>query len=168
MEMLRQSYPVEMFTRTRHFAGTFEPLGALLDDINDPNKGDLYLSQATFTPLESGSQFGPVAVPEVIVRKHDVIFFYFKDKSAHDKFRLLARVEQIVVYTNMAALKGYFHLGVEQRPRDMFDTMRGDFQAMTDVTIFPLIKTQVAIPRQIDMLMINSRNILFYHPAIQE
>lgn len=168
MEMIRQSYPVELFTRTRHFLGTFEPMGALLDDINDPNKGDLYLTQATFAPLEPGSQFGAVTVPEAVVRKHDVLFFYFKDKSAHDKFRLLARTERVVVYTVAMAIKGDFHLGAEQRLRDMFDTMRGDFQAMTNVTIFPLIKTQVAIPRQVDMILINNKNVLLYHPATLE
>ncbi|MBN1933875.1 MAG: hypothetical protein JW934_04375 [Anaerolineae bacterium] len=168
MEMLRQSFPVELFTNARQFVGTFEPMGALLDDINDPNKGDLYLTQVTFTPLALASQFGPITVPEAIVRKHDVIFFYFKDKSAHQKFRLLARIEKMVVYTSTLAIKGDFHLGAEQRPRDMFDTMRGDFQAMTDVTIFPLHKTQAAIPREVDMILVNRQNILFYHPAGQD
>jgi hypothetical protein len=168
MEINRQAYPIELYTRTRRFAGTFEPVGALMNDINDPEKGDFYLTDATFTALDPASQFGTVAVPEVIVRKHDVLLFYFADKSAHEPFRLMARTEQMIVHTSTLAIKGNFHLGAEQRTRDMFDTMRGDFQAMTDVTIFPLIDTKVAVPRKIDLIMVNSANILFYHPASQE
>jgi len=167
MDIRRPKYPVELFTHSRHFIGTFEPLGALLDDINDPNRGDFYLTQATFTPLDPASPFKPVSMPEVVVRKHDVIFLFFKDKSAHTTFRLLTRTEQVIVYTTLFAAKGEFHLGAEQRVRDMFDTMRGDYQAMTDVTIFPLIPTRVAMPREVDLILINTKNILFYHPVVQ-
>jgi hypothetical protein len=168
MEIARQVYPIELYTHTRQFAGTFEPVGALMNDINDPEKGDFSLAEATFTSLDPASQLGTVAVPQVIVRKHDVIFFYFRDKSAHEKFRLMTRTEQIIVHTATFAIKGDFHLGAEQNVRDMFDTMRGDFQAMTDVTIFPLIECKLAIPHEIDLIMVNSENILFYYPATQE
>ncbi len=168
MEFVRQSYPMELFSATRRFEGIYEPTGALFDDVNNPSKGDFALSKATCTVLSPDSLLSPVSLPEVVVRKHDVIFFYFKDESAHDKFRLLARTEKIVVYTATFALRGDFHLGVEQRVRDMFDTMRGDFQPMTDVTIFPLIKTQVPIPRQLKMAFINIKNIQLYHPLAQE
>lgn len=168
MSVQRPSYPIELFTHSRHFVGTFEPLGALLDDINDPNRGDFYLTHVTFTPLDPTSPLKPVNVPEAVVRKHDVIFLFFRDKSAHEKFRLFTRTEQIIVYTTLFAAKGNFHLGAEQRVRDMFDTMRGHYQAMTEVTVFPLVKTQVALPREIDLILINNQNILFYHPAVQE
>lgn len=168
MEFVRQSYPMEFFSAARRFEGIYEPMGALLDDINSASKGDFFLSKATSTMLSPDSLLSPVSLPEVIIRKQDVVFFYFKDESAHDKFRLLTRTEKIVVYTATFALRGNFHLGVEQRVRDMFDTMRGDFQPMTDITIFPLIKTHVSIPRQLKMAFINIKNIQMYHPVIQE
>jgi hypothetical protein len=168
MELIRQAYPAKMFTATRVFEGVYQPMGALLSDINDPDKGDFYLADATFTSLAQGSKFPPVSVPEVVVRKHDVIFFYFEDESADEQFRLLAREEEVVVYTAAFALRGSFHLGAEQRVRDMFDTMRGDFQPMTGVTIFPLVQPRTAISRECRMILINVKNIQLYHPVVAE
>ncbi len=165
MEMIRQEYTVTMFTATRKFEGIFHPMGALFEDINDPEKGDFYLTEVTFSPLSPGSRFGLISMPEVVVRKHNVIFFYFRDKSAHEKLRLLTRTERIAVYTETFALQGDFHLGAEQKYRDMFDTMRGDFQPMTDVTLFPLLQTQVPLVREHDMILINTQNMYFYHPS---
>jgi hypothetical protein len=143
-------------------------MGALLADINDPEKGDFYLTEATFTTLAQDSKFPPVSVPEVVVRKLDTIFFYFEDESADEQFRLLNRTEKVIVYTATFALRGNFHLGAEQKIRDMFDTMRGDFQPMTDVTIFPLLQPRTAIPREQKMLLINTENIQLYHPVVAE
>jgi hypothetical protein len=168
MELIQHAYPVKLFTSTRKFNGIYQPMGALLGDINDPEKGDFYLTEATFTALSQDSKFPPVSLPEVVVRKHDTIFFYFEDESADEQFRLLARVEKVVVYTAAFALQGNFHLGAEQRVRDMFDTMRGDFQPMTDVTIFPLFQPRTEIPRKQKMLLINTNRIQLYHPAIAE
>jgi len=52
--------------------------------------------------------------------------------------------------------------------RWVFQRRASDFQAMTDVTIFPLIETRVAVPREIDLIMVNTNNILCYHSAGQE
>ncbi|MBN1584336.1 MAG: hypothetical protein JXA89_26755 [Anaerolineae bacterium] len=168
MEMIHHAYPVTLFTATRKFEGTYQPMGALLGDINDPEKGDFYITDATFTAIAQDSKFPPVSVPEVVVRKHDTLFFYFEDESVEEQFRLLTRVENVVVYTATFALRGNFHLGAEQKIRDMFDTMRGDFQPMTDVTIFPLVQPRIVIPREQKMLLISTKNILFYHPVIAE
>ena len=168
MEIIHHAYPVKIFTPTRKFEGVYQPVGALLGDINDPEKGDFYLTEATFASLAQDSKLPPVSVPEVVVRKHDVIFFYFEDESANEQVRLLVRPEEIVVYTAAFALRGNFHLGVEQRVRDMFDAVRGDFQPMTNITIFPLFQPRVAIPREQKMLLINTKNIQLYHPVVAE
>ena len=74
--------------------------------------------------------------------------------------------ERVIVYTAAFALRGDFHLGAEQRVHDMFDTMKGDFQAMTDVTFFPLVETQVSLPRQSVLVLIDTTAIQIYHPEI--
>ena len=168
MEMVQQAYPVKLFTTTREFEGAYLPVGAPSGDINDPERGGLHLTDTTFTALAQDSKFPPVSVPEIVVSKSDTIFFYFEDESTNEQFRLLARTERVVVYTAICALRGTFHLGVDQRLRTMLDTMRGDFQPMTDVTIFPLLQTRVAIPREKKMILINIKNIELYHPIATE
>jgi len=169
MQAIKQSYPIEVFTATRYIKGIFEPTGALLAYINDPDNVAFYLTKATFTLLEPTPHFRPVTVPELMVCRNDILFFYFEQaEEVLEKLRLLKRVEQMIVYTPAFAIRGDFHLGAEQQPRDMFDTMKGDLQAMTDVTLFPLIRAQVQVPSEQKLIFINKQAIQLYHPAVAE
>jgi len=166
MQIERKSYPVELYTATHKFEGTYQPIGHLIDDINDADKVTIPLLDATFSPLASDARMRPVSVPAVSVSRDEVLFVYFKEEQVADELRMLKRTEPAILYTASFALRGDVHIGAEQQFRDMFDTMRGHFQALTDVTIFPLIETQVSVPRQAKLLLFDITNVLLYHPEV--
>ena len=95
-----------------------------------------------------------------------MLFVYFKEEKVADELRMLRRTEPAILYTASFALRGDIHLGAEQQFRDMFDTMRGHFQALTDVTIFPLVETKVTVPRQARLIMFDITSVVLYHPEI--
>ena len=164
MEIQRPTYPIEIFTATRKVEGVFHPVGHVIDAVNDRERLGFYLTEATLTPLSSTSSLRPLAVPEAVVSKKEILFFRFKEKEQIRDLRMLQRVARMVVYTPAFALRGDFHLGGEQQPRDMFDTMKGNFQPLTDATIFPLIPTQVEYPRATELIFVNTQAVQMYHP----
>ena len=166
MQIQRKSYPVELYTATHKIEGIYQPVGHLLDDINSADKVTIPLSDATFTPLIPNARLRPVSVPIVGVSRSEILFVYFQDEKSVEDLRLLKRTEPAILYTASFALRGDIHLGAEQQFRDMFDTMRGHFQALTDVTIFPLIETKVSVPRQAKLLLFDITKLLLYHPEI--
>jgi hypothetical protein len=166
MDIARRAYAIELYTMVYKVEGVFQPLGDLLEDINSPERACFYMSDLTFTPLDPGSRLPPLSVPEAGFSKRDVLLVCFKDENVVDELHLLRRVERLIVYTPAFALRGNMHLGVEQHIRDMLDTMRGRFQPMTEVTLFPLIDTQVDIPRAQSILLLNTDLVQVYYPEI--
>ena len=166
MQIERKSYPVELYTATHKIEGTYQPIGHLIDDINHEDKVTIPLLDATFSPLAPSTRMRPVSVPTVSVSRSEVLFCYFKEEKVADELRMLRRTEPAILYTASFALRGDMHLGAEQQFRDMFDTMRGHFQVLTDVTIFPLIETKVNVPRQARLLLFDITKVLLYHPEV--
>jgi hypothetical protein len=164
MEITRRSYLVDLFTATHKIEGVFQPVGDILISLNNAEQAYVPLSEATFTPLDPESPLRPASVPQVVVSKEDLIFACLRDEDVVEEIRMLRRVERIIVYTAAFALRGEFHLGVEQRIPDMLDTMRGHLQPITDVTVFPLIQTKVAIPRKQRLVLLNTHAVQMYHP----
>ncbi len=168
MPVARPTFHVEMYTTSRKIEGDYQPSGALFADINAPDKKFFFLLQATVSPLLPDSVFRPVTVPELDVNKNDVLLFFFHDRSVIEQIPLLKRIIQTIVYTPMFALRGDFHLGAEQHPKDMFDTMKGSFQVMTDTTIVPLAPMQIQPPSEQSMIIINTLTMQLYYPVHQE
>ena len=166
MQIERKSYPVELYTAAHKIEGIYQPIGHLTDDINDPDKITIPLLDATFSPLIPNTRMRPVSVPAVSVSRAELLFLYFKEEKVADELRILKHSEPAILYTASFALRGDVHLGVEQQFRDMFDTMRGHFQALTDVSIFPLIETTVSVPHQAKLLLFDITKVLLYHPEV--
>jgi hypothetical protein len=166
MEITRRSYPVDLYTAAFKVEGIYQPIGNLLDDMNRTDIKCIPLSDATFTALDPRSPLRSVSVPQVVVSKEDLLFLCFKDENTVDEFRMLPRAERIISYTSAFALRGDFHLGAEQQVRDMLDTMRGRFQPVTDVTVFPLFETKVTIPRERRLAVLDIQAVQMYHAQV--
>jgi hypothetical protein len=166
MEIARRSLTVALFTSTRRIEGIYQPIGEILTDLNTTERRCVPISNARIAPLDPGSTLRPMSLPQAIVPKEDILFFSFKDQSIVDELRLFPRPEKVVIYTPTFALRGVVHLGMEQPVQDMLDTMRGRFHPLTDVTIFPLLKTRAAAPRAQKLVLLNVDAVQLYHPDI--
>ncbi len=160
---LRRSYPVEIFTTSFKIEGQLEPIGHLMDALNDPERDSMLIRQATVSPLSSGGPLSSLALEEMVLSKSDALFIYLADEQDRSALSLLKRVERVIVYLPLFVIRADFHLGGETRVRDMLDSLTGTFLPITDVAIFPLFAPQVAVPTRRDLLLINKKQITFYH-----
>ena len=166
MEIPKRLYPVQVYTATHVIEGEHQPVGSFMNAINEADNVCFAVNEATFTPLAAQTMLRPVSVPEVVVNKHNILFICLLDDTLQGELNMLKRVQRVIAYTSAFALRGDFHLGAEAQTRDMVDTFRGEFQPLTDVTIFPLIETRVNIVREQSMVIVNALAIQIYHPEV--
>jgi hypothetical protein len=160
---LRKSYPVEIFTNSFKVEGQLEPVGRLLDALNNPERGSMLIREGIVSSLSASDPLSSFALEEMVLGKKDALFIYLTDEEDRSALSLLKRVERMIVYLPLFVIRADFHLGGETRFRDMLDTLPGTFLPITDVAIFPLFTPQVSIPSHRDLLLINKEQITLYH-----
>jgi hypothetical protein len=159
----RKSYPVEIFTSSFKVEGQLEPIGRLLNALNNPEGASILIRQATVSSLSASGPLSSFALEEIVLSKDDIFFISLTDEKDHSALSLLKRVEREIVYLPLFVIRADFHLGGETRFRDMLDTLPGTFLPITDAAIFPLFAPQVAVPSHRDLLLINKKQITLYH-----
>jgi hypothetical protein len=159
----RKSYPVEIFTNSFKIEGQLEPVGQLMDALNDPGRDSVLMRQVTVSSLSAGDPLSPFALEEIVLSKSDFLFIYLTDEEDRSALNLLKRVERMIVYLPLFVIRADFHLGGETRFRDMLDTLTGTFLPITDASIFPLFAPEVAVSSRRDLLLINKKQITLYH-----
>ena len=164
MEITRRSYPVQVLTSTHEITGNYQPIGQFMNAINNPASTCFPLDGATYLPLAPGVTLRSISVPQLTVIKPDIQFICFQDDTLQNELHMLQRVARMIVYTPAFALRGEVHLGAEDQLHDMLDTLRGQFQPLTDATIFPLHETRASVKRQQALIVVNTRAIQLYHP----
>jgi hypothetical protein len=162
----RRLYPVRIYTSELTSEGQLEPLGHLLDDLNDPAKTGFLLHQAHIAPLVAGSALRPFSLEQVTVNKADLHLLYLADADDRESLSLMIRTEPVIVYTSRFVIRGQFHMGGETRLRDFVDGLSSVFLAASDVTVYPLFQPAVDIPKSYPLLFINKHLITLYHPPM--
>ncbi len=162
---LRRRYLARIYTSELILEGQLEPIGPLLDDLNDPVKSGLLLHDAQIAPLVAGSGLRPFALQEATVDKSDFQLVYLSNADDYAALNLMKRAELMIVYTSRFVVRGRFHMGGETRLRDFVDGLSGTFLAASEATIYPLFQSAIAIPKSYPLLLINKRQIRLYHPA---
>jgi hypothetical protein len=159
----RKSYPVEIFTNSFKVEGQLEPIGRLMDALNNPDSDSMLIRQATVSSLSANGPLSSFALEEIVLSKNDTFFVCLTNEEDHSALSLLKRVERVIVYLPLFAIRANFHLGGETRFRDMLSTLPGTFLPITDAAIFPLFAPKVAVPSRRDLLLINKEQITLYH-----
>lgn len=164
----RRRFPTRIYTSELILDGKLEPLGHLLDDFDDPVKTGFLMHDAHISPLVAGSGLQPFTLKQVTANKTDFHLVYLSEADHRDSLTLMKRTELVIVYTSRFVIRGNFHMGGESRLRDFVDGLSGTFLGASDVTLFPLFQPAVAIPKRYPLLLINKRQIRFYHPTTSD
>ncbi|MFB0534476.1 MAG: hypothetical protein ACETWR_05800 [Anaerolineae bacterium] len=159
----RRSYPAEIFTHSFKIEGQLEPIGHLMNALNNPEWESMLIRQVTVSSLSASGPLSSFALEEIVLSKNDALFIYLVDEEDRSALNLLKRVERAIVYLPLFVIRADFHLGGETRFRGMLDSLTDTFLPITDVAIFPLFAPKVAVPSHRDLLLINKKQITFYH-----
>lgn len=156
-------YRVEMFTHSFKIEGKLEPMGEVVNALNDRRRNYMPVHEATVTPIPASNPLSPFTVPELIISKQDIVFVTLLDAADYEDMRLMANISILTVYTAHFVLRAEFHMGGEMRQRDFMDATTSDFIPVTKAQCFPLIPTKTALPDQRPFVVVNKQFVSMYH-----
>lgn len=155
-------YPVQVLTTAFHIQGMMEPIGTIINYLNDANRQHVQFLDATVSPLAPGPM-GKIVHSQLVVPKTDIVAMYVDSAEAHSSIQLLKRIERYIAYMPSLVCRAEFHLGADTRWQDMFSLMAGDLFAVTAATVFPLIALPGPFPQQADLLILNRLHVQMLH-----
>ena len=156
-----RQYAVHFFTPSFQFSGQLEVVGNLLDFLNDTRRDVLICQQVRIVPLKPGLR--ELTRPGLSIRKAEFVLLYFDDQSALAEMRLLARTETLVIYTNLAIVRGDVHLPAEARANDFLATSQGILLPVTSASLFKVMEFPLPFPDRCELLLVGREYIQMYH-----
>ena len=156
-------YPVQALTTLFHLQGEMEPVGPILDFLNDVNRQYLPFLNATVCSLVPGP-LGKMTHSHLVVPSTEIVALYFDDPNARASIQHLRRAERCIAYLPGLVCRAEFHLGTDSRWQDMLSLLHGDYFAVTCALAFPLVALPGPFPQQADMLILNRLHVRMLHP----
>ena len=155
-------YPVQVLTPAYLIQGILEPIGPIINYLNDVNRQYIPFLDATVNSLTPGP-LGKVTRPQLIIPKTDLVAMYLDDANAQASVQHMKRVERYIAYLPSLVCRGEFHLGTDTRWQDILSLLVADFFGVTAVTAFPLVTLPGPFPQQADLLILNRTHVRMLH-----
>lgn len=161
LQAIVKRYPVKVITPQFLIHAQMEPMGNLLDYLNDVNRGSVPLYEATLYDLTG--KLKSSTRPMVVVRKRDFCGLYVDDAEGRSSVRLPKRIEKMILHVPNLICRGEMHMGSETRQQDVFDVLIGSFFALTNASLFSVIPLPAEFPQQTDLFLAHKDNVLVYY-----
>jgi hypothetical protein len=155
-------YPVQLLTTQFHLQGKMEPIGPILDFLNDVNRQFFSFLDATASLLTPGPM-GQITRSQIVFPKSDIVAIFIDDAKARSSIQLLKRVERAFIYLPSLVCRAEMHMGADSRWQDALSLMPGDFFGVTGAMAFPLSPLPGPFPQQTDMLILNRQYVKMLH-----
>ena len=155
-------YTVQILTTQFHLQGKMEPVGPILDYLNDANRQFLSFLDTTASLLTPGPM-GQINRSQIVFPKSDIVAIFIDDAKARSSLQLLKRVERAFIYLPSLVCRAEMHMGADSRWQDALSLMPGDFFGVTDVAAFPLSPLPGPFPQQTDVLILSRLHVKMIH-----
>jgi hypothetical protein len=155
-------YSIQLVTTQFHLQGKMEPIGPIMDFLNDVNRQFIAFLDVTVSLLTPGP-LGQVTRSQIVIPKTDIVAMFIDDAGARASVQLLRRVERGFFYLPSLVCRAEMHLGADSRWQDALSLMPGDFFGITAVMAFPLAPLPGPFPQQTDLLILNRLHVKMLH-----
>ncbi|MBN1887738.1 MAG: hypothetical protein JW850_07095 [Thermoflexales bacterium] len=161
LEAIISHYPVQVLTPALLIHGTMEPMGSILDFLNDAKRGSLAFVDATVYDL--GGKFKPAKRRVVTIRKPEICALYVDDEAGRKSVQVFKRAEPLIIHLPQLVCRGNIHLGADTRLPDVFDVLVGQFFVLTDVAVYPMIPMPGPFPAKADLILSHKDTVQGYY-----
>jgi hypothetical protein len=155
-------YSVQILTIQFHLQGKMEPIGPILDFLNDVNRQFFSFLDATASLLTPGPM-GQITRSQIVFPKADIVAIFIDDAGARSSIQMLRRIERCFIYLPSLVCRAEMHLGADSRWQDALSLMPGDFFGVTAAMAFPLAPLPGPFPQQTDLLILNRLHVKMLH-----
>jgi hypothetical protein len=155
-------YSVQVLTTQFHLQGKMEPIGPILDYLNDANRQFFTFLDATVSLLTPGPISQNIR-SQIVFPKTDIVAIFIDDASARASIQLLKRIERCFIYLPSLVCRAEMHMGADSRWQDALSLAPGDFFGVTAAMAFPLSPLPGPFPQKADLLILNRRHVKMLH-----
>ncbi len=156
-------YAVQILTSSFQLNGELEVVGDLMGFLIGPTRDAFPLRQAHLAPIGPGSSLRPMDLPQISVRRREVVFLHLADPAAKESMRLMSRADPLILYTPLAIIRGNVHVSAETRLDDFMSTMTHPLIALTEARLFMLTQAGSGFPAECDMLLVGRPYVQMYY-----
>lgn len=156
------AYHAEIVTGFYLLKGEFSPRGDLFIYLNDQNRANYPINDATLYPLLPDYKVRPIHQETIVTLKDNLVYLALTNKDDAVKIQVMQSSRQVIFYTRLFALRGQFHVHEEARDDDLV-AVEKPFVVLTDATIYPLQPVNHDPQRHVPLLALNVHHILAYH-----
>jgi hypothetical protein len=155
-------YTVQILTTQFYLQGKMEPIGPILDYLNDVNRQFFTFLDATASLLTPGPM-GQITRSQIVFPKSDIVAIFIDDAKARSSVQLLRRVERAFIYLPSLVCRAELHMGADSRWQDALSLMPGDLFGVTAAMAFPLSPLPGPFPQQADLLILSRLHVKMLH-----
>jgi hypothetical protein len=155
-------YTVQILTTQFHLQGKMEPVGPILNYLNDVNRQFFSFLDATASLLTPGPM-GQINRSQIVFPRSDIVAIFIDYPKARSGLQLLKRVERAFIYLPSLVCRAEMHMGADSRWQDALSLMPGDFFGVTGVAAFPLSPLPGPFPQQTDVLILSRLHVKMIH-----
>jgi len=163
LTLSKRLYRCEVFTDTFKIEGKLEPMGDIINALDDKGRDCMPIHDATMTPISAHNPLSSIVIPELILNKQNLAFITLLDPSDYEDIRLQTNIAVLTAYTSSFAIQGEFHLGGEVRVRYFLDSVVAEYVPVTNAKLFPLVPPKANIATHRPFVIINTNFITMYH-----
>ncbi len=155
-------YPVKIITPLFLVHAQFEPMGPVVNFMNDAARTTVAFSEATLYDLHG--KLEPSTHPLVVFKKRDICCLYVDDARGRASIQLLQRTINIIVHVPNLICRGEVHVGAETRQADILDSLIGQYLVLTNVAVFPTVHLPADFPSRPELILGHKDAIEGYYP----
>jgi len=159
----RPVYQSEVICKDYFVQGGFQPIGPMVPFLNDMGRRFVQLQDAVVTAYDASNPLAKLRPSSVMLGKGEIVAVSILDPAGLEAAQLFAASHKMILYTSRFVIQGDLHMGAEDTPLDFLSDSNADFVGMTDATLYPLVSGQRQPQLKASLLLLNRRNILFYH-----
>ncbi len=154
-----------VLTSTFQVRGKLHVLGVMQTFMNDEQKPTLSIYASDVLGIDASNPAAHMTQPEIIITKRYASIVALETMPEQGQLSLLARTEQLIMYTDRFAVAGRFHMGPDARLNDFTEASLQQFILASDVKIYPLFQSRPGLVQATPLAMIHKSQIRLYHKA---
>jgi hypothetical protein len=154
-----------VLTSTFQVRGKLHVLGVMQTFLNDEQKPTLSVYNADVIGLNVNNPAAHMTQPEVILNKRYAAIVALEAMPPQGQLSILARAEQLMMYTDSFALSARFHMGPDARLSDFTEASLQQYLLASDIKIYPLFQARPGMVQAAPIALIHKSQIRLYHKA---
>ncbi len=154
---------VVVLTSGFQIRGNLHVLGVMQTFLNDDQKPTLSIFGADALGIDPGNPAAHLTQPEIVVNKRAAQIIALTAAPPPGAITLLAKIENLVLYTDVFAIAGKFHMGPDAHLADFAESSLQQFIVASEVKIYPLFQPRPGFHSAAPIVLIHKSAIRMYH-----